>query len=188
MSHPLLIRPAVPEDAPALAAVYAPYVEQTAITFEYNVPTAAEFAQRIAHTLEHYPYLVAEQSGRIVGYAYAGAFGSRAAYDWSVEMSVYLAMDCRGSGIGTQLYHALEGELKKRGFRSAEACIAYIDPEDEYLTQSSVRFHERLGYRMVGCFDRCAYKFGRWYDMVWMEKHLAPHENGPWPMKTPLGR
>mgnify|MGYP004546319651 CR=1 FL=1 len=164
MSHPLLIRPAVPEDAPALAAVYAPYVERTAITFEYNVPTAAEFAQRIAHTLEHYPYLVAEQSGRIVGYAYAGAFG------------------------GTQLYHALEGELKKRGFRSAEACIAYIDPEDEYLTQGSVRFHERLGYRMVGCFDRCAYKFGRWYDMVWMEKHLAPHENGPWPMKTPLGR
>ncbi len=188
MSHPLLIRSAAPEDAPALAAIYAPYVAQTAITFEYDIPTAAEFARRIARTLEHYPYLVAGQNGRTVGFAYAGAFGSRAAYDWSVEMSVYLSMDCRGGGMGTQLYQALERKLVERGFRSAEACIAYTDPEDEYLTQGSVRFHEKLGYRMVGRFDRCAYKFGRWYDMVWMEKHLAPHENGPWPTKTPLGR
>ena len=188
MSHPLLIRPAAPEDAPALAAIYAPYVAQTAITFEYDIPTAAEFARRIARTLEHYPYLVAGQNGRTVGFAYAGAFGSRAAYDWSVEMSVYLSMDCRGGGMGTQLYQALERKLVERGFRSAEACIAYADTEDEYLTQGSVRFHEKLGYRMVGRFDRCAYKFGRWYDMVWMEKHLAPHENGPWPTKTPLGR
>ena len=188
MSHPLLIRPAAPEDAPALAAIYAPYVAQTAITFEYDIPTAAEFARRIARTLEHYPYLVAGQNGRTVGFAYAGAFGSRAAYDWSVEMSVYLSMDCRGGGMGTQLYQALERKLVERGFRSAEACIAYTDPEDEYLTQGSVRFHEKLGYRMVGRFDRCAYKFGRWYDMVWMEKHLAPHEIGPWPTKTPLGR
>ena len=188
MSHPLLIRSAAPEDAPALAAIYAPYVAQTAITFEYDIPTAAEFARRIARTLEHYPYLVAGQNGRTVGFAYAGAFGSRAAYDWSVEMSVYLSMDCRGGGMGTQLYQALERKLVERGFRSAEACIAYADPEDEYLTQGSVRFHEKLGYRMVGRFDRCAYKFGRWYDMVWMEKHLAPHDTGPWPTKTPLGR
>ena len=188
MSAPLLIRPVTPGDAAALAAIYAPYVEGTAITFEYDVPPAEEFARRIAHTLEHYPYLAAERDGTILGYAYAGPFGSRAAYDWTTELSVYLRMDCRGGGIGTQLYHALEEALKKRGFRSAEACIAYIDPEDEYLTQGSVRFHERLGYRMVGRFDKCAYKFGRWYDMVWMEKHLAPHENGPWTMKTPLDR
>ena len=115
----------------------------------------------------------------ILGYAYAGSFGSRAAYDWTTELSVYLRMDCRGGGIGALLYHALEQELNRRGFCSAEACIAYIDPEDEYLTQGSVRFHERLGYRMVGCFDRCAYKFGRWYDMVWMEKFIGSHETPP---------
>lgn len=188
MSAPLLIRPVTPGDAAALAAIYVPYVERTAITFEYEAPTAEEFARRITHTLAHYPYLAAEQDGVLLGYAYAGPFGSRAAYDWTTELSVYLRTDCRGGGVGTRLYHALAEELKKRGFRSAEACIAYIDPEDEYLTQGSVRFHEKLGYRMVGRFDKCAYKFGRWYDMVWMEKHLAPHENGPWPMKTPLDR
>lgn len=188
MSAPLLIRPVTPGDAAALATIYAPYVEQTAITFEYEAPTAEEFARRITHTLMHYPYLAAERDGVVLGYAYAGPFGSRAAYDWTTELSVYLRMDCRGGGIGALLYHALEEELKQRGFCSAEACIAYIDPEDEYLTQGSVRFHEKLGYRMVGRFDKCAYKFGRWYDMVWMEKHLSPHKSGPWPIKTPLGR
>lgn len=188
MTAPLLIRPVTPGDAAALAAIYAPYVERTAITFEYESPTAEEFARRITYTLAHYPYLAAERDGVLLGYAYAGPFGSRTAYDWTAELSVYLRMDCRGGGIGSLLYHALEEELKQRGFCSAEACIAYIDPEDEHLTQGSVRFHEKLGYRMVGRFDKCAYKFGRWYDMVWMEKHLSPHEAGPWPIKTPLGR
>ena len=107
MSAPLLIRPVTPGDAAALAAIYAPYVEGTAITFEYDVPPAEEFARRIAHTLEHYPYLAAERDGTILGYAYAGPFGSRAAYDWTTELSVYLRMDCRGGGIGTQLYLSL---------------------------------------------------------------------------------
>ena len=178
MSAPLLIRPVTPGDAAALAAIYAPYVEQTAITFEYEAPTAEEFARRITHTLTHYPYLAAERDGVMLVCVTLNA----------PELSVYLRMDCRGGGIGALLYHALEQELNRRGFCSAEACIAYIDPEDEYLTQGSVRFHEKLGYRMVGRFDKCAYKFGRWWDMVWMEKHLSPHESGPWPIKTPLGR
>lgn len=188
MSPALRIRAVRPEDAPALAAIYAPYVAGTAITFEYEAPTPQEFEGRIRNTLTHYPYYIAEEDGQIVGYAYAGPFGSRAAYDWTTEVSVYLRTDRRGASVGQQLYHALERELVCRGFRSAYACIAYIDPEDEYLTQGSVRFHHRMGYRMVGRFEKCAYKFGRWYDMVWMEKHLAPHGPGPWPTATPLGR
>ena len=110
------IRPAVPADAPALLAIYAPYVAQTAITFEYDVPTETEFACRIADTLKKYPYLVAEQDGVPVGYAYAGKFHDRAAYDWSVETSIYVEQHQKRRGIGRLLHDALEQELRRRHF------------------------------------------------------------------------
>lgn len=169
------IRTAVPGDAAALLQIYAPYVTGTAITFEYDVPTVAEFADRISHTLETYPYLVAERGGEIVGYAYAGPFHARPAYDWSVETSIYIAMEQRRKGIGKVLHDAFEQALKDMGILNLYACIAYPVGDDPYLTKDSVYFHEHLGYTWIGEFHRCGYKFNRWYNMVWMEKLIGDH-------------
>lgn len=169
------LRVARVSDAAALLAIYAPYVRDTAITFEYDVPGEGEFAARIEHTLEKFPYLVAEANGEIVGYAYAGAFHPRAAYQWCVEMSVYVKRDARRMGIGKKLYAAMEDILRMQRVTNVEACIAVPSEPDEYLTLDSVHFHERMGYRMVGEFRQCGYKFGRWYNMVWMEKFIGEH-------------
>ena len=175
MDLKIRIRPAKPEDAEKLLAIYAPYVEQTAITFEYEVPTVEEFRERIHNTLKKYPYLVAEQGREPVGYAYVGPFHDRPAYDWAVETSIYVDQNKKRMGIGKKLHEALEEELRNRGFLNMNACIAYPVQEDEYLTRNSVEFHAHLGYRMVGQFHQCGYKFHRWYDMVWMEKLIGEH-------------
>lgn len=177
--EPFTVRPASPEDAAALLAIYAPYVEKTAVTFEYDVPTLEDFTGRIARTLERYPYLAAEAGGTVLGYAYAGPFKERAAYDWAVETTVYLRQDARRRGIGRALYGALERCLAAQGVLNLGACIAAPEREDEYLTRDSVEFHSRLGYRLVGEFRQCGCKFGRWYNMVWMEKHIGPHPADP---------
>ena len=169
------IRFAAPEDATDLLAIYAPYVETTAITFEYEVPTVEEFRRRIEKTLTFYPYLVAEREGTIVGYAYAGAFHARAAYAWAAEVSIYVDRNCRGQGIGRALYTALEQLLKEMGILNLNACIAYPEREDEYLTKASVEFHRHMGYEWVGQFHNCGYKFDRWYHMIWMEKIIGEH-------------
>ena len=179
----LVIRVAKVEDAGELLAIYAPYVEKTAITFEYTVPSVEEFTERICRTLEKYPYLVAEQDGRILGYAYAGAFQPRAAYGWAVEASVYVHQDCKKQGLGKALYEALEKILVKQNIINVNACIATPIQEDEHLTWDSVHFHEKMGYRMVGEFYQCGYKFNRWYNMAWMEKHLGEHVSDPLPVQ-----
>ena len=269
-------RVARPDDAEALLAIYAPYVEETAITFEYEVPSVEAFRARIAHTLATYPYIVAveEQEGnagtgrvdgasascfdraeanadtahvdgasvssapasgagagdvtgthrtseRIIGYAYVGRLHERAAYDWSVETSIYVDRRARKHGLGRQLYERLEATLRAMNIISVNACIAYPgtmntvaaadrlqdahigigdpntadrarkDPregsadsgadigEDPYLNTNSPDFHAHLGYQLVGHFHACAYKFDRWYDMIWMEKWIAPHPTKP---------
>lgn len=177
------IRIATPSDAKEILDIYAPYILQTAITFEYEVPTVEEFTERIGHTLLKYPYLVAEQDGQIVGYAYAGSLHDRAAYDWSVETSIYVSMEQKGQGIGRKLYDKLESILRKQHIVSVNACIAYPAQEkDEYLTTDSVQFHKHRGYKMVGKFHQCAYKFDRWYHMVWMEKSLGERPEKPEPV------
>lgn len=163
------------DDAEQMLDIYAPYVEKTAITFEYDVPTVEEFRKRIASHLPRYPWIVAEADDRIVGYAYASAFKERAAYQWSVETSIYVDETIRHHGIGRLLHEALEESLRSRGILNMNACISYIQPEDEYLTLDSVRFHERLGYTQVAHFHQCGKKFGRWYDMIWMEKIIGEH-------------
>ena len=178
------IRVATIQDAKELSTIYAPYVENTAITFEYAVPTVAEFERRMGRVLEKYPYLVAERNGKIAGYAYAGAFNTRAAYDWAAEATVYVRQDQKHLGIGRELYEALEKVLALQNILNLNACIAYPEVEDEYLTQNSVGFHAHLGYRLVGEFHQCGYKFGRWYSMVWMEKHLSGHPEHPPAVKT----
>lgn len=177
------VRMASPADAAALLAIYRPYVETTAITFEYEVPTEEEFAARIAKTLQRYPYLVAEENGTVVGYAYAGALKERRAYDWSVETSIYVAKAAHGKGVGRTLYKALETILQRQGICNVNACIAAPIEEDETLTCDSIRFHERMGYAMVGEFHRCGSKFGRWYNMVWMEKMIGEHLPDPAPIR-----
>ena len=168
------IRMATPGDAADLLAIYAPYVERTAVSFEWEVPGVEEFRARIASTLAHYPYLVAEADGVPVGYAYAGVFKPRAAYRHCVETSVYVRGDFHGRGVGRALYAELERRLKSQGIRNLNACIAWIDEPDEYLTHGSPDFHARLGFVRVAHFHRCGLKFGRWYDMIWMEKLIGP--------------
>ena len=172
----IIIRSATVEDAEAILNIYAYYVEKTAITFEYDVPTLEEMKRRIGKTLEKYPYLVILRDDKIQGYAYAGPFKERAAYDWSVETTIYLAHDAVKRGLGKKLYFALEEALKEMGILNLYACIGYPIEEDQYLTKNSAEFHEHLGYTTVGRFHKCGYKFNRWYDMIWMEKIIGSHD------------
>lgn len=174
MEHTLVIRAARPEDASALRAIYAPYVLHTAVSYEYEVPSAEEFAARIARTLAHYPYLVCERDDQPIGYAYAARLGERRAYDRAVETSIYVDMQARRSGAGRALYDTLERVLHAQGVTGLFACIASADKADDpYLTRDSIAFHARMGYRLCGELRGCGVKFGRRYNTVWMEKHLS---------------
>lgn len=173
------LRMATVDDAEKLLNIYKPYVENTAITFEYDVPNLKEFTQRIVDTLKKYPYIVAEKNNIIVGYAYAGTFKDRAAYDWSVETSIYIKSDVRHSGIGTILYDCLEKLLKVQGILNTNACIAYLENEEKHLPADSTKFHKHFGFKPVGVFHKCGYKFEKWYDMIWMEKLIGEHSNKP---------
>lgn len=176
------IRIATIDDAKELLNIYTPYVTDTAISFECDVPSLTEFEGRIANILKKYPYLVAEYGGEILGYAYTHAFVGRAAYDWSAETTIYLKENKVKMGVGKILYEALERVSQAQNILNLNACIGYPEIEDEHLTLNSVRFHEHMGYRMVGTFHNCGYKFGTWYHMVWMEKMLGEHEPSPLPV------
>ena len=171
----MLIRNATIEDAENLLEIYAYYVKETAISFEYEIPSIEEFRNRISHTIKKYPYIVIEEDGEIEGYAYAGVFKGRAAYDHCCEVTIYLDHDSKGKGYGRALYGELEEALRKRGVINLYACIADPISEDEYLTRNSEHFHEHLGYTKVGEFHKCGYKFGRLYNMIWMEKIISNH-------------
>ncbi|MCG4822320.1 GNAT family N-acetyltransferase [Streptococcus gordonii] len=159
------IRLAKPSDARSLLDIYAPYVENTAITFEYEVPIIEDFAIRIEKTLEKYPYLVAEEDGVVLGYAYASTYYARAAYDWAVELSVYVSQDARGQGVGTKLYDALEDLLDQMGYVHFLACISLPN-------ETSLALHRKRGYQQVAHFPKIGYKFNRWHDIVWLQKSL----------------
>lgn len=170
------IEPVLCEDAECLLEIYAPYVEDTAISFEYAVPSTKEFLARIQSISSRYPYLKAvDDDGAILGYAYAAPFKERAAYDWSVETTIYVRQDRRKQGAGKALYSALEDALRKMGILNMNACIAYTDSEDAHLTNDSARFHARMGFSLVGAFHKSGYKFNTWYDMIWMEKLIGEH-------------
>ena len=174
-SVPIALRFATPKDASALVAIYAPYVQQTAISFEYEPPSAEEFEGRIREVLEQFPYLAAVRGNEILGYAYAHPYGVRKAYSHSVELSVYIRRDCRGLGIGRMLYDAMEVLLKAQNITNLYVLVAGVDVEDEYLTHDSQKFHLAMGYEYVGKLHKAGYKFGHWYDMITMEKIIAPH-------------
>ena len=177
----VLIRRASEEDAQAILDVYAPYIKNTAITFEYEVPSLEEFRERIRSTLKKYPYLVAEKEGEILGYAYTGAFVGRAACDWSVETSIYLKETGTKMGVGKMLYNAIEKISKAQNIVNLNACIAVPDTEDEHLNFNSAQFHAHLGYQFVGKFHKCGYKFENWYNLIWMEKTIGEQKKNPEP-------
>lgn len=169
----ILIRIATSKDAQALAEIYKPFVESTAVSFEYIAPDDAEFAVRINTKLKDYPFLVAEINGEVSGYCYASAFLPRPAYKHSVETTLYIKNGYQNCGIGKKLYKALEELLKLQNVLSLNACIAFADTPDETLNNNSMAFHSKMGYRYVGRFNASGYKFGRFYDMIWMEKLIS---------------
>ncbi len=161
-----LVRSATVEDAPAIQAIYAPFVKRTAISFEEVVPIADEMADRIAKTLERFPYLVAEHDGQVVGYAYAGPHRTRAAYRWSVDVTAYVADEVQRCGVGRALYSELLAALSRQGFHAAFAGITLPNA-------SSVGFHEAMGFRHVGVYREVGFKLGRWHDVGWWQRILA---------------
>ena len=168
----LSIREVQVSDASRLAEIYSYYVKNTAVSFEYVVPTADEFERRIKHTTEKYPYLVCVDDGKVVGYAYAGAYSARQAYDWTATTSIYVDMEYRRNGIGTLLYDELEKRLKEQGIVNLLAGVASCDVEDEYLTHDSSKFHMSKGYTQVAHMKAVGKKFDRWYDLLWYQKRL----------------
>lgn len=168
------IRPVKPmTDAPVLLDIYAPYVETTAVTFEYEVPTIKEFRRRIRETITQFPYLVAEDDFGVLGYAYAHPFHPRAAYGWCAETSVYIARDQRKRGLGRALYDALTEMLRRQGVLLLVALVASAEGDDSYLRSDSILFHQKMGFTDVGTMPQCGYKFNRWYDMTYMVKRIG---------------
>lgn len=166
------IRLAAPDDAEDILNIYKYYVLNTAVSFEYIVPEIEEFKNRIRNILKKYPYFVALINDKIIGYAYAHAFGEREAYKYSAELSIYIDKNYKRLGIGRLLYNALEEKLKTFGITNLYALIVSKDKEDEYLTFDSLKFHKSLGFKQVGKCSLCGYKFDRWYDVIYTEKFI----------------
>lgn len=160
-----MIRAATERDIPAMLEIYRPYVENTTISFEYDLPCRKSFTQRFFEHTVQFPWLVWEEDGRVLGYAYAGAPWGRAAYRWCAETTVYLAPEIQGKGVGRALYQRLEEILAGQGYRQVYAIIS-----DE--NAGSAAFHQALGYRRIAAFPECAYKLGRWVGTIWMVKEL----------------
>jgi phosphinothricin acetyltransferase len=166
---------AIPEDGEAVARIYGPFVRDTAISFETEIPDAAEMGRRIGEVSPAYPWIMAEVDGEVVGYAYGHAFAARAAYGWSVETSIYLDGDSRGRGVGTTLYRALLPILARQGYRQAFAGVSLPNP-------ASVALHERAGFVRAATYTAVGWKFGRWHDVGWWQRPLG----GDGPAGAPL--
>lgn len=180
----ITFRNATLDDAARILEIYRYYVEKTAISFEWSVPSLLEFQGRMETTMKKYPYIVAVEDGKIIGYSYVSPFVGREAYDWSAEMTIYLDAEVRHHGAGKKLYFVMEEILRQMHILNLNACIGYPknDVDDEYLTKNSAGFHGHLGYKLVGRFHDSGYKFNRWYDMIWMEKMLGEHPDKPEPV------
>jgi phosphinothricin acetyltransferase len=163
----MAIRAATEGDIPAMLEIYRPYVEHTTYSFEYTLPSREEFTRRFREHTRQFPWLVWEQDGRVLGYAYAGSPWERAAYRWCAEISIYLHESVHGRGIGRALYGWIEDCLQSQGYRLVYALITSENT-------GSVAFHQQLGYHLRANFENCGYKFGRWLGVLWLEKQLSP--------------
>lgn len=164
-------------DSESILDIYAPFIRNTVITFEYEVPTVPEFNQRILDIQKKYPWLVCEMDHRIVGYAYASQFNQRAAYDWSVDFSIYVHSDYHRRKVATALYYSLYEFVKLQGFYNAYAGIALPNIKSE-------TFHTSFGFEALGTYHNVGYKFGKWHDVKWFERKITEHEKIPKKLKT----
>ena len=169
------LRLATPADASGILAIYAPYIANTSFTFETEVPSVVEFAERINTYLINWPWLVCEVDGKIAGYAYATKHRERAAYQWSIESSIYIHDDYQKAGIGKALYHMLFDILKKQGFRNVYAVI-------NLPNEKSVIFHENIGFIYFATYEQVGYKLGKWKNVGWWR--FVINEFGDEPMAT----
>lgn len=167
-----MIRLATIADAPAILAIYKPYIQNTSITFETDVPSEQDFAERIRHYLELAPWLVYELNGKIVGYAYASRYRERVAYQWSIECSVYVHEDFQKKGIAAKLYNALTAMLKQQGFCTVYAVI-------NLPNEKSVAFHEKMGFTYFATYNSVGYKLGKWKNVGWWQLQLNEYANEP---------
>ena len=172
MKNSCFLRMATVQDAAAILSIYAPYIRQTPITFEYEVPTLAEFSERMQHILQDYPYLVCEEKGKIIGYGYASSYQERAAYQWDADLSIYFAPEATGRGLGRQMLLALVKILKLQGIKNVYSCVTHPNLPSE-------RLHASLGFRAVGRFLKAGYKCGAWYDVIWFEKNISSCTDNP---------
>ena len=161
-------------DTEAILKVYAPFITDTCISFEYVVPSVEEFAQRIASISAEYPYIVLEEDGEIVGYAYSHRYLERVAYSWDVEVTIYLAHKVQGKGLGVILYDALEKLMALQNIKNLYSCITGDNVH-------SIEMHRSMGYELIGTFPKAGFKHDRWLDVVWMAKTIGEKENAPFP-------
>ena len=172
MDNKLTIREVRVEDAERLVEIYSHYVLNTAVSFEYEVPTVEEFANRIQKISAKYPYLVCLDQDKVIGYAYAGAYSVREAYSWTATTSIYIDKEYRRKGAGKMLYAVLEERLRERGIVNLLAGVAYAEEEVEYLSHDSLHFHQKMGYVQVARMMTIGKKYDRWYDLLWLQKKL----------------
>ena len=175
----MTLRFAAPGDVSALLSIYERYIS-TPITFEYTLPSLEEFAQRVASVQAFYPYLVAEENGELLGYAYAHQIAERAAYRWGAELSIYLRPDAVRRGLGKRLYQSLIALLRLQGVRTVYGLVASPNPASEGL-------HRSLGFHRMGVQRNAGYKNGRWVDLIWFEQSIAPYVHQPGPV-LPVGQ
>jgi phosphinothricin acetyltransferase len=166
------IRPVQIEDAESLLSIYKPYIESTATTFETTIPSIAEFASRIKTYTEKYPWLVAEDEGKVIGYAYSSKHRDREAYQWSVESSVYVLSKYHHTGIAKELYAKLFGILQQCGYVNVYAGITLPN-------EKSYAFHTKMGFEPIGIYKNIGYKLGKWHDVVWLAKTINMHGDYP---------
>lgn len=164
------------EDASKILEIYKYYIENTTITFEYDIPTFVEFKERIKNTLLEYPYIVCEYKNEILGYAYAHKVWMRAAYQWDAELSVYIDKDYTGNGLGKKLYKILIEILKLQNVVNVYGCVTYPNEKSDKL-------HESFGFKKVGIFENSGYKFGKWIGVTWFHKAILEYEKKPRKLK-----
>lgn len=171
------IRLATEADCASLLDIYAPYITDTVITFEYEVPTALEFSKRISNIQKKYPWLICEINDKVVGYAYASPFSGRAAYDWSVDFSIYIDSKYHRKNIGKALYFTLIELLKLQGYYNAFAGVSMPNVKSESL-------HQSLGFTPIGVYQNVGYKFGNWHDVKWFELKIQDYSKSPFTPKV----
>jgi len=169
------LRLAKPADAEGILKVLAPYIKDTAINFEYEVPDAAEYAKKIEAISQKYPFIVCEIEGEIVGFAYASPFNSRAAYMWDAELSVYVDKNYLRLGIGHSLYSALIEILKLQNIQNVYGGVTVPNENSEWL-------HKSLGFELVAVYRKVGFKLGRWHDVAWYVKYIGNHVTPPGPV------